>query len=271
VICHGNGPLGVQDALQLSHYPQEARQPAPILDVLGARMQGMLGYLMELELGNQLRFERPLVTVLTMIETDPTDDAFPATGTLTGPALTHDVAEQLASQEGWSFELDGKGYRRLLPTRRLRRFIETRQIRGLLDMDCIVLCAGAGGIPLMRQSDRLTEVEAAIDKDWANRQLATDVQADWFILATDVDGVYINYGTAGQRAVARANPGALVELLHQFPLRSMRPKVAAACAFAQQTGRQAAIGSLTNVERMLHGESGTIVSPKVKRLELRLP
>jgi carbamate kinase len=270
VICHGNGPQVGLLALQASAYEKEANLPSYPLDVLGAQTEGMIGYMLELELGNLLPFERPLATVLTMVETDPEDPAFKNPTKFIGPMYTREEADKLAKEKGWAFKPDGDGHRRVVPSPRPQRIFELRQIGWLLEKGCVVICGGGGGIPTVYDSDRkLTGIEAVIDKDHASGLLARDLEADWFIMATDVDGVYVDWGKPGQKAIGAVNADELMRMQEDFPAGSMGPKVVAACEFAKATGKKAGIGTLTDIDEVLQEERGTIVSTETDGVEYR--
>jgi carbamate kinase len=134
-------------------------------------------------------------------------------------------------------------------------------IRALLDLDIVVICTGGGGIPtLVTRTDgraTLTGVEAVIDKDFATELLAREIDADVFVMATDVDGVYADWGTPGQRRLDEVTVAELLDM--QFPAGSMGPKVEAAASFAAATGKRAAIGSLADIEQIVEGKAGTQV------------
>jgi carbamate kinase len=234
------------------------------LDVLDAQTEGMIGYLIEQELGNLLPAETSIATLLTMIEVDPRDPAFGRPTKPIGPIYNRDQADRLAESKGWVFHPDGDGLRRVVPSPRPQRIIGLRPIEWLIEQGCVVICAGGGGIPTMYSKDpspagrRLVGVEGVIDKDHASARLAADIDADMLVIATDVDALYLEWGEPTQRAVTRANPEALAGLA--FSEGSMGPKVQAACAFAQNPGRTAAIGQLSDIEAMLRGDAGTIVS-----------
>ena len=261
MISHGNGPQVGLLALQGSAYAGVETYP---LDVLDAQTEGMIGYLIEQELGNVLPAETPIATLLTMIEVDPDDPAFDHPTKPIGPVYDRDQADRLAESKGWAFRPDGDGVRRVVPSPRPQRIIGLRPIEWLIEQGCVVICAGGGGIPTAYTDDqvpagrRLVGVEGVIDKDDASARLAADLDADMLVIATDVDALYLAWGQPNQQAVRRANPAALADL--SFPEGSMAPKVRAACAFAQTPGKIAAIGQLKDVGAMLHGEAGTIVS-----------
>ena len=258
VISHGNGPQVGLLALQGAAYKPDEAFP---LDVLGAETEGMIGYMIEQELGNLLPFEVPFATVLTMVEVDPDDPGFQNPTKFVGPVYEKDEADRLAAEKGWVVKPDGAKWRRVVPSPLPKRIFEIRPIRWLLDQGTVVICAGGGGIPTMYQkgADRkLIGVEAVIDKDLCTELLARDLDADLFVMLTDADAVYLDWGTPTQRAIRRATPAALAGI--GFAAGSMGPKVAAACAFAQATGKKAAIGALEDLTRIIAGEAGTTIS-----------
>lgn len=256
VLTHGNGPQVGLLALQGSAFP--SLDPFP-LDVLGAQTEGMIGYVIEQELGNLLPPGRLIATVLTMTEINPGDPAFGNPTKFVGPVYEWADAERLALERGWLIKPDGAYWRRVVPSPEPQRIVEIQPIRWLLDKDAVVVCAGGGGIPTMRANGELTGVEAVIDKDLAGELLAREVNADLFVMATDVDGVYENWGTPDQRRVAETTTDALRG--KEFPAGSMGPKVTAAIRFVERTGCRAAIGSLTEIESVVDGTAGTQVRP----------
>jgi carbamate kinase len=266
VISHGNGPQVGLLALQAAAYSESEAYP---FDVLGAQTEGMIGYLIEQELGNLLPFEKPLATVLSMVEVDPDDPAFADPSKFVGPVYDEREARANAAAKGWSVRPDGAGWRRVVPSPVPRRIFELRPVVWLLERGCVVVCAGGGGIPTMyeRGTRRLIGVEAVIDKDRSSAVLAASLEADRLLIVTDADAVYLDWGTPAQRAIVAANPDSLGRL--DFPAGSMGPKVEAACAFAGVRGREAVIGGLDDVAAMMTGTAGTLVSEAVEGLELR--
>jgi carbamate kinase len=257
VLSHGNGPQVGLLALQAAAYTDV--EPYP-LDVLGAQTEGMIGYLIEQELGNLLPADVPLATILTMIEVDTADPAFTDPTKFVGPIYDEDTAEQLARDKGWVFKLDGNHHRRVVPSPAPKRIFEIRPIRWLLDKDVVVICTGGGGIPTTFAPDReryLQGVEAVIDKDLASELLAREVGADLFVMATDVDGVYEAWGTPQQRLIGEITPDEL--RTQSFAAGSMGPKVNAAMRFVEATGMRAAIGALDDIEQIVEGRAGTNV------------
>lgn len=259
VLAHGNGPQVGLLALQASAYKEVEAYP---LDVLGAQTEGMIGYMIEQELGNLLPFEVPFATILTMVEVDPNDPAFKNPTKYVGPVYDQAEADRLKAEKGWVFKLDGNKWRRVVPSPLPKRIFEIRPINWLLENGTIVICAGGGGIPTMYDPSKerwLTGIEAVIDKDLASELLAREVGADLFVIATDVDGVYLDWGKPTQRLMGKVTIQELKE--HPFPAGSMGPKVDAAIQFVQKTGKRAAIGSLKDIGKIVTGDAGTNVYP----------
>jgi carbamate kinase len=259
VLSHGNGPQVGLLALQGAAYEEVDAYP---LDVLGAQTEGMIGYVLEQELGNLLASEVPLATILTMVEVDPADPAFGDPTKFVGPVYDKAESDALAADKGWVFKQDGDKWRRVVPSPEPKRIFEIRPIRWLLDKNAVVICAGGGGIPTMYTPDAdrmLVGVEAVIDKDLASELLAREVQADLFVMATDVDGVYADWGEPEQRRLEKVT----AEQLHgaEFAAGSMGPKVEAAVRFVDNSGKRSAIGSLEQIEQIVEGAAGTQVVP----------
>ncbi|HET7236631.1 MAG TPA: carbamate kinase [Actinomycetota bacterium] len=257
VLSHGNGPQVGLLALQAAAYEEVEAYP---LDVLGAQTEGMIGYVLEQELGNLLPFEVPFATILTMVEVDPDDPAFGDPTKFVGPVYEKGEADRLAAEKDWVFKQDGDRWRRVVPSPEPKRIFEIRPIRWLLEKDVVVICAGGGGVPTMYDRDKqrtLVGVEAVIDKDFASELLAREVEADLFVMATDVDGVYADWGTPDQRRLQRVTPAELRG--YGFASGSMGPKVDAAIRFVERTGKRAAIGGLAEIEAIVEGDAGTQV------------
>lgn len=257
VLSHGNGPQVGLLALQAAAYGEGGPYP---LDILAAETEGMIGYLIEQELGNLLPFEVPFATILTMVEVDPDDPAFDDPTKFIGPVFAKGDARRLESEHGWTFKLDGEHWRRVVPSPAPKRIFEHRPIKWLLEKGAIVICAGGGGIPTMYARDgsrTLLGAEVIVDKDRASALLAREVAADLFVMATDVDAVYMGWGTTDARPLGRTTVDEL--RAHAFPDGSMGPKVEAACEFVELTGRPAAIGALGDIDAIVAGQAGTIV------------
>jgi carbamate kinase len=255
VLSHGNGPQVGLLALQAAAYEEVDAYP---LDVLGAQTEGMIGYMIEQEMGNLLPPDHPMATVLTMTEVDPDDPAFADPTKFVGPVYTKEQADELREVKGWTFKADGKHWRRVVPSPEPKQIFEIRPIKWLLDKGALVVCTGGGGIPTMfhRETENvLTGIEAVIDKDLASELLAREVGADLLVMATDVDGAYADWGTPQQRKLEKVS----VEELrgYDFPAGSMGPKIQAAVRFVELTGARAAIGALADIERIVEGDAGT--------------
>jgi carbamate kinase len=269
VVSHGNGPQVGLLALEAAAYTEV--EPYP-LDVLGAQTEGMIGYILQQELGNLLPFERRLASLLTLVEVDPADPAFGNPTKPVGPIYTKEEADALAADKGWTFKPDGDSYRRVVPSPVPQRIFGLEPLEWLLEKGSVVICAGGGGIPVMYTDEpvpagrRLVGIEAVIDKDLASALLAADLHADALLIVTDVDAVYSGWATPDQHAIRRAAPSALEA--SELAEGSMGPKAHAACKFVEQTGGFAAIGSITDTEALLRGEAGTVVALDAAGLEL---
>ena len=265
VIAHGNGPQVGLLALQGAAYTEVETYP---LDVLGAQTEGMIGYMIEQEMGNLLPQEVPFATILTQVEVDKADPAFQSPSKPIGPVYSHEDAQRLAQEKGWHIAPDGDKYRRVVPSPRPQRIFEIRPVQWLLERGTVVICAGGGGIPTYYDHNgHLRGVEAVIDKDLCSALLAEQLQADLLVIATDVAAAYIDWGKPTEKAIAAAHPQALRDL--SFPAGSMGPKIQAACEFAEKTGKTAVIGALSDIEAIVRGEAGTRVSTEVDGVQYR--
>ena len=254
VIAHGNGPQVGLLALQAEAYKQI--QPYP-LDILNAETEGMIGYLIERELRNQMP-DRQVVTLLTQVEIDAADPAFAHPTKPIGVIYTQSEAEQLATERGWAIAPDGDAYRRVVPSPEPRRIIELAAIQLLVQAGALVSCVGGGGIPVVTTpSGTIHGIEAVIDKDLAAALLATSLGADALLLLTDVDAVYADWGTPQAQPLHHASPQQLRQ--YAFAGGSMAPKVEAVCQFVEQTGGIAGIGQLGDAAAILAGKTGTLV------------
>ena len=253
VISHGNGPQVGLLALQSAAYEEVEAYP---LDVLGAQTEGMIGYMIEQELGNLLPIEVPFATILTMVEVDPEDPAFQNPTKPIGPIYNQEDAKLLETEKGWVMKPDGEYWRRVVPSPEPHRIFEMRPIHWLLEKGTIVICAGGGGIPTIFNSEgNLEGVEVVIDKDRASSLLAFELEADLLIMATDADGVYLNWGTDSAEKISTTTPDEIEK--HEFEAGSMGPKVEAACDFVRRTGQRAVIGALADLPAMVAGTAGT--------------
>jgi carbamate kinase len=255
VITHGNGPQVGMLALQSERDPALTHPYA--LDVLGAQTQGMIGYW----LARALRYEVPgkkagCLVCQTLV--DAGDPAFGAPAKFVGPSYDETSARSLAAEHGWTIGQDGEKFRRVVPSPEPLEILELPLIQALLDADAIVICAGGGGIPVIRSPGaRLAGVDAVVDKDLTSALLAQALDADVLLLLTDVPGVLDGFGTKEARPIERATVAELRG--DRLPAGSMGPKVEAACRFVTATGRKAVIGRLDDAEAMFLGKAGTDV------------
>lgn len=257
VVTHGNGPQVGVLALQSASDPH-LTTPYPF-DVLGAQTQGMIGYWLLQALQNELP-DRQIASIINQTLVSATDPAFADPTKFIGEVYDEARARQLAAERGWVVKPDGSHWRRVVGSPEPRRVVETRLIRLLLTSGAVVVCAGGGGVPVIRNSDgKLEGVEAVVDKDLTASVLAEALDADALLILTDVANVFTGFGTPEQAPVLRATPTELRD--HDLPAGSMGPKVEAACRFAEVTGGMSAIGRLEDVAAILAGTAGTIVTP----------
>lgn len=262
IIAHGNGPQVGLLALMDAAYT--AVDPYP-LDVLGAETVGMIGYMIEQELGNIIPLEDRIVTVLTQVVVDPQDPAFQNPTKPVGPIYDQTQAEKLRKEKGWAMAPDGQYFRRVVPSPLPQRVIELDAIRLLVDNGVVVICAGGGGIPTAHDKDqKLYGVEAVIDKDLAAALLSRELDAELFVMLTDVASVYSGFGTPQRRAIKAAHPDALGDM--DFAAGSMGPKISGACDFVRRTGHSSTIGQLSDLVEIMAGEAGTLISMDVDGL-----
>lgn len=254
VITHGNGPqVGLLASQALSGGFQMP------LDVLSAETVGMIGYLIQQELGRRLP-DQPVATLLTLVEVSPEDPAFDEPTKPIGPVLPEEEAKALAERYDWTLAKDGTGLRRVVPSPTPLRVLEQDTIRLLVNFGVLVVCGGGGGMPVCITEDGwIRGVEAVVDKDMTASLLARELDADAFLLLTDVPRVEAHWGTPEARPLERTTPGELRSL--KFDPGSMGPKVEAACRFVEARGGIAGIGEMTRASAILAGEAGTLVEP----------
>jgi carbamate kinase len=256
VVTHGNWPQVGLLALQ----GEAAGQSGFPLDVLGAETEGMIGYVLQQELDNAHPAPARFATLLTQVEVDPRDAAFGAPDKPVGPVYNEAQARALQQQRGWAVAPDGQAWRRVVASPRPLRILEIEVIRLLVEQGVTVICAGGGGIPVVRRADGThIGVEAVIDKDHASGLLAAELQADAFLMLTDVPAVFADWGKPDQRALGDVTPQALAAM--DFAAGSMGPKVRAACDFVNRTGGLAGIGALDDASDILARRAGTRVVP----------
>lgn len=252
VITHGNGPQVGLLALQGAAYKPDEAYP---LDVLGAETEGMIGYIIEQELENALGHDRPVATLLTQVLVDRDDPAFARPTKFVGPVYDKEEAESRAKAAGWQIAPDGNHWRRVVPSPKPLEIPDLRVLELLLNQGVVVICAGGGGIPVLRREDgSMIGVEAVIDKDAASALLAQQLKADALLLLTDVDAIYRDFGTDSAAPVPEltvAEAGSL-----DLPAGSMGPKLTAAASFAA-SGGLSGIGRLEDAVAILEGHAGT--------------
>jgi carbamate kinase len=256
LLTHGNGPQVGLLALEAEAY--RAVEPYP-LDVLGAESQGMIGYLIVQALRSET--DASVVAVLTEVVVDADDPAFGKPTKPIGPVYRKDEARRIAAEHGWDVARDGGYYRRVVPSPQPREIVELDSIAALVRGGSIVVCAGGGGIPVVREDSRLRGVEAVIDKDLTAALLAEQLDADRLVILTDVPYVERGWETETATPIERATPAELRRL--QFAAGSMAPKIEAACRFVERTGGEAAIGSLAELSEVVAGRNGTRVQASV--------
>lgn len=257
VITHGNGPQVGVLALQSASDPN-LTTPYPF-DVLGAQTQGMIGYWLLQSMQNALP-RRQVAAIINQTLVEAGDPAFADPSKFVGEVYDEEKAHRLAAGRGWTVKQDGDSWRRVVSSPTPIRVVETRLIRLLLDSGAVVVCAGGGGVPVIRnEAGRLEGVEAVVDKDLATSVLAEALDADVLMVLTDVPHVMRGFGTDRSEPILRASAVALRR--EEFAAGSMGPKVEAICRFVEVTGGMAAIGRFEDVSQILAAEAGTIVTP----------
>ncbi|MEU0516198.1 carbamate kinase [Streptosporangium sp. NPDC006007] len=257
IITHGNGPQVGVLALESTNDPNLTR-PYP-LDTIGAETQGMIGYWLLQALQNALP-GRQVASTINQTLVSAVDPAFGDPTKFVGQVYDRAEAEKLAGEYGWTVKPDGRYWRRVVPSPAPQRVVETRLLRRLVRDGIITVCAGGGGIPVIRNDKgQLQGIEAVVDKDLTASILAEALEADVFMVLTDVPRVARNFGTPRQEEITHTTPHQL--RAEHFPAGSMGPKVEAVCRFVETTGDMAAIGRLDEAEQILEGRAGTIVTP----------
>ena len=264
VITHGNGPQ--VGATLLRHEAGKNLVPPFPLDACGAETQGFIGYMIQQALRNELKsrgIDKYVVTVVTRVIVDQHDQAFERPTKPVGPFYSKEDADQLKlKMPNITIKEDaGRGYRRVVPSPDPKVIAERAAIRTLVEAGFIVVCSGGGGIPIVEEGSQARGVEAVIDKDLAGQRLATLIQANIFVILTDVDGAYVDYGTPKQELIKEVTTGKLQRYMEQgqFKEGSMAPKVLAAMRFVESGGERAVIAELGKLTEALEGGSGTQV------------
>ena len=253
IITHGNGPQVGLIALQQNAYTDVPMYP---LDAIGAESVGMIGYMIARELTNVVPRSITVTNVLTQTEIDPNDPAFKQPTKPIGPIYTKEEAERLSQTNGWTMASDNDKFRRVVASPNPQRILGLSALKTLIENGHLVVCCGGGGVPVyFDQKGQLIGAEAVIDKDLASSLLAISVNADLFVIATDIDGVYTDWGKPSQSLIRQIDTTSLRRM--SFAQGSMGPKVEAACRFVEQTERTAVIGALDQIEKIINGEKGT--------------
>jgi carbamate kinase len=261
VICHGNGPQVGLLALQNEAYTDVKNYP---LDVLDAQTQGMIGYLIQHEIGNELG-GKSVVTVLTQVVVTKNDPAFKNPSKPIGPIYNKEQADSIAVERGWKMAPDGQHFRRVVPSPQPKGIVELSIIRKLLDENVTVICGGGGGIPVLRNGDaKLEGVEAVIDKDSTASFMAERLGADKLVILTDVSAACIDFGTPREKKIRFTSPDSLRSM--NFARGSMGPKISASCRFVENTNRTAAIGKLSELLDIINGKAGTQIQATVDKM-----
>ncbi|OQX26778.1 MAG: carbamate kinase [Desulfobacteraceae bacterium IS3] len=256
IITHGNGPQVGNLLLQ-----QECCDAAPKLplEILVAQTQGQIGYMIESTLDTELMnigvFTQKIVSLISYVVVDESDPAFSDPSKPIGPAFTEDQAAKLP----YPTKKTPKGFRRVVVSPRPVTIVEKREIKALIDTDFIVICCGGGGIPVIREGRSFAGVDAVIDKDLASAKLAEEVGADRFIIATDVNGAALHYGSSQENLLEKLSVEDARRYLAEghFPSGSMGPKIEAAIAFVEQRNKNAVICSIEHIQDAIDGKSGT--------------
>ncbi|GDX07442.1 carbamate kinase [Buttiauxella sp. A111] len=253
VIVHGNGPqVGL---LALQNLACDVA-PAYPLDILVAETQGMVGYMIAQKLG-QIPAMPPVSTLLTRIEVHGDDPAFSVPGKYIGPVYQPDEEANLREKYGWELKRDGGYVRRVVASPRPQRVLDLPGIKALLELDHVVVCAGGGGMPVVKVSEGYCGVEAVIDKDLTASRLAVEINAEHLMILTDADAVYQDWGTPQAKALLDVTPNELRPFA--APDGAMGPKAEAVIDFVEQTGNVAWIGALKDAPAILAGLKGTRV------------
>lgn len=263
VITHGNGPQ-VGQAL-LRHKLSSVAVPESTLDVCGAETQGLLGYLIQQSLRNELKragIYRDVTAVVTQVLVRKDDQAFQLPTKPIGPFYSKEEAEEMARKYNKNIiEDSGRGYRLVVPSPVPVDIVEKNSILSLLQSGAIVIAAGGGGIPVIEQGDELAGIEAVIDKDLASSVLAKMIGAEYLMLLTGVEKVCINYKKPNECQLDTITVSQAEKYLGegQFPEGSMAPKIRAATEFVKNGGHKAIITTLSNICQALQGKTGTAI------------
>lgn len=261
VVVHGNGPQ--VGASLIRQEAAAASLPPQSLDACVAETQGSMGYLLQVSIRNRMIYEnieKPVCTVLTTVVIDPTDPAFYNPTKPIGPFFSKERAEELMKEHGYKMiEDSGRGYRRVVPSPKPLSILEIDIIRHLVETGNIVIAGGGGGIPVYKDGLRLRGSEAVIDKDYVASLIARNVRADLFIILTEVNYVYKNFGKPDQKALDTLTLIEAIDLYRegQFPKGSMGPKIEASIDFLMNGGEEALITNAASLPEAMERKVGT--------------
>jgi len=265
VITHGNGPqVGLE---LLRSYLTRNILPEIPLDICNAITQAEIGYMLQQALGNvflERGIEKEIVTVITQVVVDKDDPAFSEPTKPIGPFYTKSEALELKRKRGWVVMEDaGRGYRRVVPSPKPLEIVESSEIRRLVSSGVVVIGVGGGGIPVIREGNKLRGIAAVIDKDRASALLASQIGAEVLLISTAVEYVYINYNRPSQKPLRVIKIKEAERLLKQgqFPPGSMGPKIISAIEFLKRGGREVIITDPKNLRRAVEGKTGTRIIP----------
>ncbi|UCF79871.1 MAG: carbamate kinase [Candidatus Eiseniibacteriota bacterium] len=266
IVTHGNGPV-VGNIVIRNEAARDIVPPMP-LDICGADSQGGLGYMIQQVFRNELEksgISKTVVTVITQVVVDPEDPAFREPTKPIGPFYTRTTAENIAAEKGWVMTEDaGRGYRRVVPSPRPLEIVESEVVGELVRSGKIVIAAGGGGIPVVRDRDgSLSGVEAVIDKDFSSGVLAAEQGVEALVMVTAVPKVALRFGKPDQLDVdlmSAAEAGRYLEA-GEFPPGSMGPKIEAAIDFLNGGGREVVIASHLEIALAIQGRAGTRIIP----------
>ena len=257
IITHGNGPQVGNLLLQQESCTEVPRLP---LEILVAQTQGQIGYMIESSLDTALMelgvwTKQLLITLISYVVVDEKDPAFQDPTKPIGPVLSRERGKDLPYP---TREVPG-GLRRVVASPKPVTVVEKREIRNLVDKDFIVICCGGGGIPVIREGRAFHGVDAVIDKDLASAKLAEEIRVDVFLIATDVEGVALNYGGPDQRFLRKMTLAEAAQYKKEghFPPGSMGPKIEAAVQFIKNRGNRTVIASIEAIESAVAGTAGT--------------
>ncbi|NLJ94614.1 MAG: carbamate kinase [Clostridiaceae bacterium] len=265
IITHGNGPQ-VGNLLLQQDASDSPENPAMPLDTAVAMTQGSIGYWLENALKEELSkagVVKRVATILTQVEVSPDDPAFQNPTKPIGPFLSQAEAEKREAETGDKYAEDaGRGYRKVVPSPKPVSIVEARTISLVAGDDTIAIAAGGGGIPVVKEEGYYRGVDAVIDKDFAAAKLAELTQADYLVILTGVDNVYINFNKPNQEKLETVTVDKMKQYIaeEQFAAGSMLPKIEAALEFLEsKKDGKAYITSLENVDSIVHGGSATVI------------